>query len=700
MSARPRGGRRQRGERVRTLTLVLDHASGSLRLTDADDRPRLVGVSLMPGAAALLAEAERAGWQLRLLVPGAAEGDLVGGTRDLLPVAAAEPLPAAEDLAPPSVRGEVFVAADAVYREAAAALRYQPLPHPALALGDAEPAAWTLVSMLGPRELFERVGVVPYDVERRPDGMWRLIGALQPANAQRAEALGLRVQRLDFDVGLDDAFLVPIEPQMPVTRWSEHPVLWRDPDRALIALRGRIAIDQLPFHGAHGHAVALLPDPNLLRPPSPPAEDQAGLVAATWLRGGAKVVLEAVDRIPALEAKVLLPSCPATAASFQADIDRLSGVAPLDAAGTIASRHTGHPDNARVVDALVNELRAIGYCPWREPFTWYGQTRYNVIADLPGTGVWQIRPDILERLARILVRWPRPDPPDPWLKALRRLAGRGRELEPLVDAELLGDRPPWMVRRELEWRLGLRPWWPWWRLCLMLRPPADLVIVGCHLDSTASLDPGYNPATGAARGADDDGSGVAGTLALARWMWGLRGLLRHTVRFCFFNGEEQGLIGSKAYASALKAGGAPIRAVVCMDMLGYNSDANRLFEVHAGYTDPVVRDASVPIANTVASWAACLGALPPAQVYQGTSPYGGPDRTVSDGAINRSDHAAFHQQGYPAVVVTEDFFGNLASEPAADPNPDYHRNADAVVDAAYAAEIVCAVGYAVRALAG
>jgi hypothetical protein len=134
-------------------------------------------------------------------------------------------------------------------------------------------------------------------------------------------------------------------------------------------------------------------------------------------------------------------------------------------------------------------------------------------------------------------------------------------------------------------------------------------------------------------------------------------------------------------------------------MLGYNSDANRIFEVHAGYTDPAVRNASVPIANTVASWAACLGSLPPAQVYQGTSPYGGPDRLVSDGAINRSDHAAFHQQGYPAVVVTEDFFGNLTSEPMADPNPNYHRNADAVVDASYAADIICAVGHAVRALA-
>ena len=285
---------------------------------------------------------------------------------------------------------------------------------------------------------------------------------------------------------------------------------------------------------------------------------------------------------------------------------------------------------------------------------------------------------------------------------MRRLVGPSRKtgvVEALIDEDRIGEMPAWIQRRN----------WSCSSVSVHGGHGGDSVSSRVAAPTSSSsvatstrreqTTPATTRATGPARGADDDGSGVAGTLALARWMWGMRGQLRHTVRFCFFNGEEQGLIGSKAYASALKAHGAPIRAVVCMDMVGYNSDTNWLFEVHAGYTDPAVRDASVPIANRIASWAACLGALPPAQIYQGTSASGGPDRLTSDGAINRSDHAAFHQQGYPAVVVTEDFFGNLASEPLADPNPNYHRNADAVVDAAYGAEIVCAVGYAVRALA-
>jgi Zn-dependent M28 family amino/carboxypeptidase len=228
---------------------------------------------------------------------------------------------------------------------------------------------------------------------------------------------------------------------------------------------------------------------------------------------------------------------------------------------------------------------------------------------------------------------------------------------------------------------------------------AQIVLVGCHLDSTAASDGGYNPALDAAPGADDDASGIAATLALARYMTNFRGKLTHTVRFCFFNAEESGMIGSKAYAAMLKASGAPVKGAVCMDMIGYNSDTARIFEIHAGYTDPTIRDASIPIANAVASWAAAIGTLAPAQIYQGTSTFGAPNRMVYDGAINRSDHASFHQQGYPAVVVSEDFFANLVSEPSDDPNPNYHRHGDTVIDSAYASDITCAVAFAVKDLA-
>jgi hypothetical protein len=141
--------------------------------------------------------------------------------------------------------------------------------------------------------------------------------------------------------------------------------------------------------------------------------------------------------------------------------------------------------------------------------------------------------------------------------------------------------------------------------------------------------------------------------------------------------------------------------VICMDMIGFNNDASRTFELHAGFTDPAVRDLSDSIAQRIAAAALALGALPPAQIYRGLAPGGAADsdRDTFDGAIGRSDHAAFQEQGYPGVVATEDFFVNRPGEAASDPNPNYHSKQDTLIDAAYAADIVCAVAQAVYELA-
>ena len=135
-------------------------------------------------------------------------------------------------------------------------------------------------------------------------------------------------------------------------------------------------------------------------------------------------------------------------------------------------------------------------------------------------------------------------------------------------------------------------------------------------------------------------------------------------------------------------------------MISYNNDVQRIFEIYAGYTDPSIRDLNVSIADKFAAWAACLGALTPAQIYMGTNSTGGVDCNIYDRAINRSEHGAFHQQGYPAVVVSEDFLANLATELGSDPNPNYHRAANTVMDSSYSADITCAVALAIKELAG
>ena len=77
--------------------------------------------------------------------------------------------------------------------------------------------------------------------------------------------------------------------------------------------------------------------------------------------------------------------------------------------------------------------------------------------------------------------------------------------------------------------------------------PGAVVMLGAHLDSVID-GPGIN----------DDGSGVAALLQIARALGGTRP--RATIRLAFWSGEELGLHGSYRYATALSAEDA--RAIV------------------------------------------------------------------------------------------------------------------------------------------
>ncbi len=189
---------------------------------------------------------------------------------------------------------------------------------------------------------------------------------------------------------------------------------------------------------------------------------------------------------------------------------------------------------------------------------------------------------------------------------------------------------------------------------------------------------------------------------MARYFTIFPSRLTHTLRFAFFNAEEQGMVGSQAYAAEIRALGEEIRGVYILDMIGYNSDMQNIFEAHAGSVDPTVRDASVSLTEFL-SYALCsINNLGPIQIYKGTSwpPQSEQaDRENYDPAINRADHSSFQNQGYSAVIISEDFFTNKLDEPNYDPNPNYHQDDDIAIDNNYAAKIVCCVALAVKELA-
>ena len=164
----------------------------------------------------------------------------------------------------------------------------------------------------------------------------------------------------------------------------------------------------------------------------------------------------------------------------------------------------------------------------------------------------------------------------------------------------------------------------------------EVIVLG-HLDSTSPK------ASTLAPGADDNGSGAAGVLALARFMKGLKG--RATVRFVVVNGEEQGLLGSKAYVKALTPKEiASLRGVLTMDMIAFDAKPPLTAVIET-------KSFNQPMAEQLSDLAASYTALTTQISY---NPWG-------------SDHVPFLQKEIPTILTIESEY---------DDNPTYHQVTD------------------------
>lgn len=156
--------------------------------------------------------------------------------------------------------------------------------------------------------------------------------------------------------------------------------------------------------------------------------------------------------------------------------------------------------------------------------------------------------------------------------------------------------------------------------------PEKIFVVGGHYDSTATN-------TANAPGADDNASGTAGTLELARVMKAMQ--FKSTLVFCGYAGEELGLLGSAAHADALAGAGANVAGMINLDMIGHLSDGDAIdIDVASNGGSATMRSLfSDVVARYVAGSQEVNGQLP-----TGAS----------------SDHASFWQNGYPALMLFED----------------------------------------------
>lgn len=94
----------------------------------------------------------------------------------------------------------------------------------------------------------------------------------------------------------------------------------------------------------------------------------------------------------------------------------------------------------------------------------------------------------------------------------------------------------------------------------------DIYVVGGHLDSVSFQNNANAP------GADDNASGSACVIAIARAF--AKAKPRATIRFMLFGGEEQGLVGSRAYVAGLSAAEkARHKGAITLDMTGFKKGA-------------------------------------------------------------------------------------------------------------------------------
>jgi hypothetical protein len=147
-------------------------------------------------------------------------------------------------------------------------------------------------------------------------------------------------------------------------------------------------------------------------------------------------------------------------------------------------------------------------------------------------------------------------------------------------------------------------------------------IICAHYDSFAS--------TGNSPGADDNASGTAAVLEAARIL--SKRQLRYSVVYALWDEEEDALVGSRSYARRAHTRGDSIQGVINIDMIG--CDSSEMVEVHSRTVAQ-----SQQLASDIES-------------FSDHYSVGLHVRILKNGSLF-SDHSAFWDQGYSAVLLTE-----------------------------------------------
>ena len=174
--------------------------------------------------------------------------------------------------------------------------------------------------------------------------------------------------------------------------------------------------------------------------------------------------------------------------------------------------------------------------------------------------------------------------------------------------------------------------------------PSEIVIVGAHydhlgIDPMLDGDQVYN-------GADDNASGVSAVLQIARAFLATGQQPERTVIFAFWDGEEKGLLGSKAFVQSFPEI-KNVKGYLNFDMIGRNNNEAKPTHVVYFYTEahPAFGDW---LKNDIKKYNLNLA----------------PDYRPWDNPVGGSDNGSFAKIGIPIIWYHTDG------------HPDYHQPSD------------------------
>jgi Zn-dependent M28 family amino/carboxypeptidase len=160
----------------------------------------------------------------------------------------------------------------------------------------------------------------------------------------------------------------------------------------------------------------------------------------------------------------------------------------------------------------------------------------------------------------------------------------------------------------------------------------EWVVLGAHYDSVKDCP-----------GANDNASGTALVYSVAKYIAGLSSR-QYNVKIVFFDEEERGLIGSKAYAKKLKDENLNIVSVHTIDQMAWDNDKDSAIELEM--PTEALKSHYLKVAKDF-----------------------GYEFPIHMSTVTSTDHRSFRNVGFNAIGLTEEYVNK-------DTTPHYHKSTD------------------------